>query len=135
MPDHHETSLKCGVCNKIIAKNHRIIKCSSCYLTAHIKCNKTDTRTFNKLNQSNNDCICILCKEKNIAFFNLTDENFLSTLNTRLNYDTNSQYNFSPSVSLKEFFKGINDFVLNNKDDDDVDDDLIPLNCKYVDIN
>ena len=123
----------CGVCNKIIAKNHRKIKCSICNLDIHIKCNKTDAKTFDEIYRTNTKCICILCNEKNFPFFNLTDENFLNSTNTGLQNDINSQYNFSPSVSLKEFFKGINDFVLiNNKDDED---EFVPLNCKYLDIN
>ena len=41
-------------------------------------------------------------------------------------------YNLLPSENLKEFYNGINDFLNpNNKLDDD---DSIPLNCKYVDI-
>ena len=54
------------------------------------------------INCNNGDCICILCKEDIFPFFNLTDEIFLTTINSkRMVNDSNAQFNLLPSESLK----------------------------------
>ena len=133
-PEDEITNIKhiCGVCNKTIARNHKAISCCICNLKIHIKCNRTDIKTYEKNNKANEGCICIMCKEETFPFFNLTDENFLITAkSTLMDKDNFSQISLLPSESLKLFFKGINDFLDPNSEDDD----NIPLNCKYVDIN
>ena len=39
----------CGVCNKTIAINHKSIECTNCNNKVHIKCNKIDVKSFEKI--------------------------------------------------------------------------------------
>ena len=41
--------IKCNVCTKTIAKTHRALQCHICEGNVHIKCNKTDAKTFENL--------------------------------------------------------------------------------------
>ena len=53
---------KCKFCSKTIAKNHRYIQCQTCLGKAHIKCNETDSVTFNKIKAENLPQFCLTCK-------------------------------------------------------------------------
>ena len=71
-----QEKLKCGVCTKTIASNHRKIQCCSCNSKIHIKCNKTDAKTYNLITKKNIPVICIKCQVNNIPFQNLSDLQF-----------------------------------------------------------
>ena len=47
------TALKCPVCTRIIARNHRALNCESCQLKYHIKCGKVSPREYTALQTSN----------------------------------------------------------------------------------
>ena len=49
---------KCGICVKIIAKNHRYVNCSKCFGKFHLKCNEIDDKTYNQL-KINQSILCI----------------------------------------------------------------------------
>ena len=66
----------CNVCSKTIAKNHRIIDCQICNSKVHIKCNKTDVKTYNKIKSDNLPEICFLCQTNILPFQNLTNTQF-----------------------------------------------------------
>ena len=53
---------KCMICIKTIAKNHRFIHCQTCKAKVHIKCNKTDALTFNRIVEENLPQFCLNCK-------------------------------------------------------------------------
>ena len=104
--DHYKTY--CGICTRTIGKNHRYILCKSCNSKAHIKCNKTDVKTYNKIIKEKHSVICIKCKVDNIPFQHLSDLEF-SAVNKGLNTDTEALQEVSvTSTSLKSFFKEIN---------------------------
>ena len=47
------TALKCPVCARTIARNHRALNCESCQLKYHIKCGKVSPREYTALQTSN----------------------------------------------------------------------------------
>ena len=55
-------SSKCMICIKTIAKNHRFIHCQTCKAKVHIKCNKIDAVTYNKIVEENLPQYCLNCK-------------------------------------------------------------------------
>ena len=125
----------CTVCTKTIAKNHRNICCDSCNSRVHIKCNKTDVKTYNKIVKENQSVTCINCQLENIPFQNLSDLDF-SAVNKGLNTDTDVlQEVCVTSTSLKIFFEEINKSnpFSNGKEVTDSDDTLL-INCKYLDL-
>ena len=111
----------CGICNKIITRNKKHIICHICNFRIHIKCNKTDEDTYEKMKLYEETMICIKCNENNLPFFNISQ-------------GTNNEISISPSNnSIKLFFKGINN-LMNNQNKID-DDNIPPINCKYEDIS
>ena len=110
----------CGICNRIIAKNHRYIRCNICNFKVHIKCNETDDKTYAKMKTNDETMFCIKCNEDIMPFF--------PTLSGKRNYS-----DLSTSSSVKSFFKGLNE--LNNNQIDDSNDTSPPINCKYEDIS
>ena len=122
----------CGICNKTIGHNHRAIRCCICNYKIHIKCNKTDIKSYENLEKSKDPCICISCKADNLPFFNLNDEQFKLILNAiNIEDDNDLAHSLFPSESLMCFFKGIND--LNNPFNGKIDN--IPINCQYNSFN
>ena len=138
-PEKFKDKMKCGVCEKTIAKNHRHITCNTCKSNLHIKCNKTDEITYNRIIKDKEDLTCIKCKQENIPFQDLTDLEF-SVVSNGIENSTNieSIENISvTSTSLRKFFSEINksnpfDDLKTSLDDDD--DDSIQINCKYTDV-
>ena len=63
----------CNVCSKTIAKNHGIIHCQICNSRVHIKCNKTDVKTYNKIKTDHLAQICFQCQTQNKPLQNLSD--------------------------------------------------------------
>ena len=120
-PEDNNPNYPCGICNKIITRNKKYIRCNICNFRIHIKCNQTDEVTYQKMTQYEESMICIKCNENNLPFFNTSQE-------------TNNILSISPSNnSLKLFFKGIND-LMNNQNIND-EDNIPPINCKYEDIS
>ena len=121
-PVDDNSNYPCGICNKIITRSNKHIKCNICNFRFHIKCNQTDEKTFQKMKQIDDSMICVKCNENNLPFFNMSHE---------INNDTLST---SPSNnSIKLFFKGINELVNNQNIIED--DNVLPINCKYEDIS
>ena len=111
----------CGICYKKIGVNHRHIKCSICQFKIHIKCNKTDLKTFEKL-KNDETAICLKCKTENIPFFSSPENEYQYIPN---------DLQIQASESIKTFFKGLSDFDVEQYDSDDTP----LLNCKYYDLD
>ena len=133
-PIGETSSLPCGICSKTIGINHRFIKCSICNYKVHIKCNKTDTKTYELMTKNTEPQFCIKCKEDIIPFQRITDQQFFATAEKGINKDIEG-LNFSifPSNRLKDYFKDINNLQSGLNHDDEVDSPV--LNCNYTDIN
>ena len=69
----------CGICFKNIAKNHKAIRCNLCNYKIHIKCNKIEVHTYEKIIKNEEPQFCIQCKEEFIPFQKLSDQQFLLT--------------------------------------------------------
>ena len=67
---------KCSVSKCKVSSNHRHIECTKCLRKVHIKCNNTNSSTYNHLRS--NKIICINCKPDNFPFQDLSDVLFLA---------------------------------------------------------
>ena len=110
----------CDICKKNIRINHKYILCNICNCNFHLKCNKTDPKAYEKIRNNDDTMFCLKCNEKILPFFPLNDskcenKNFINSSN-----------------NIKLFFKSINEFQDNLSDE--AENDLSPINCKYVDI-
>ena len=92
-PEDDNPNYPCGICNKIITRNKKYIRCNICNFRIHIKCNQTDEVTYQKMMQYEETMVCIKCNENNLPFFKTSQE-------------TNNILSMSPSNnSIKLFFK------------------------------
>ena len=83
-PEGVNPKYPCGICNKIIAKNHKYVRCSICNYKLHIKCNKTDYNTYKKMNK-NDKQVCLKCKNEAIPFQAINDLQFFATIKNGIN--------------------------------------------------
>ena len=76
--------------------------------------------------------LCLKCIEGSLPFQKLTDQQFSVISAKGINKDIEdiNQSTLSPS-SFKSFFKGVNDL----SDNDNNEEDIPGINCKYLDIN
>ena len=129
---------KCEVCSKTIASNHRKIHCCACKSTVHIKCNKTDEKSYNSIIKNKLSVICIKCQADNIPFQNLSDIQF-AAVSRGNNTGTEIIEDVSvSSISLKTFFNEINKSnpfdSLGPPNNETEEEDALLINCKYVDL-
>ena len=134
---------KCCMCNKKIAENHKKLECNTCKNFLHIKCNKTDTKSYEKMIKDNGAPKvdhCCNCLADNIPFQNLSEIEFTAIskgIDTEADILNNT---FITSTNLKSFFEEINK---SNPFDDDVqafnvddpENDAVLINCKYYDLS
>ena len=51
----------CKICNNPVVKNHEAVQCDKCQLWVHMKCNKINIQTYNKLKEEETAWYCISC--------------------------------------------------------------------------
>ena len=68
----------CGICNKFIASNHKFIDCSACENYVHIKCNRFDSRQYDRYLKDNSPTFCFKCNQENFPFLTLMKNNTVS---------------------------------------------------------
>ena len=130
----NNASFPCGVCTKNIRTNHKFIKCSICNYRVHIKCNKTDSKSYEIIIKKQEPQICIKCQEESIPFQKLTDQQFFATSEKGVNRDVDGlNTSIFPINRLKQFFKEINNLQITNNTEEE--DEVPELNCNYVDID
>ena len=61
-PEGENPKYPCGICNKTIGKNHRFIRCIICNYKVHIKCNKTDVKTYENIEKTKEASICVIVR-------------------------------------------------------------------------
>ena len=123
----------CGICNKNINNNHKTIKCSICNYKIHIKCNKIDDVTFEKMKVNLDLFLCLKCKEDIFPFQKLSDEQFFMTSEKGINKDVDLlNMTIFPNNSLKTYFKDISNINVNATDEETEEP---AINCHYYDIN
>ena len=59
---------KCSVCNKTVSINHKAVYCDICKTWVHIKCNYIDNKTYQYLQNSDDEWYCLSCN-KHISIF------------------------------------------------------------------
>ena len=134
IPQHVE-KVTCGICIKTIAQNHIRIHCNACKAEVHIKCNKTDPKTYDIITKDNLQVICNKCQTESIPFQNLSDLE-LTAVSKGLNNDSEILEDLSiTSTSLQSFFEEINKTnPFENFEDGDQDANATLINCKYYDL-
>ena len=108
----------CGVCQKNVSNNS--IQCDSCDSWVHFKCSNLTIAEYDNLSQSSDGWVCPVCLSQSLPFS--------PYVNVQENL-TKSPYN--------ELFSHLNQCLENiqeNKEDDEVNNLNIPLNCSYMNI-
>ena len=61
-PGPTNSTVKCSVCGKTVARNHRAVECDACSLWCHIKCGKVNAKTYiDMMNTSQLQWTCPVC--------------------------------------------------------------------------
>ena len=117
------------MCSRLVKDVHRAVQCDICNFWNHIKCDKIEPAMYEKLTKSEEPHVCYKCREDNIPFFKLTNDQFITTSFRGCNKDIDElvSLNILPPNILKSFFNEINESNL-FKDSEDEDS---PINCKY----
>ena len=63
----------CGVCYKVVAKNHNAVCCDSCNLWVHIKCNNLTKFCYRKLQTCHEPWYCKNCIKQILPFSELSE--------------------------------------------------------------
>ena len=64
-PGPTNSTVKCSVCGRTVARNHRAVKCDACSLWCHIKCGKVNAKTYiDMMNTSQLQWTCPVCLSK-----------------------------------------------------------------------
>ena len=84
LPSNQYAKIQCCECKRTIAKTHRFIKCFLCNSNVHIKCNKTEPKTYQKIMNENIKQICINCQPNCEPPSNLIGSD---PTNTKASYD------------------------------------------------
>ena len=66
----------CKICNKVVAKTHRGIKCDKCDIYVHTKCNKINLQTYKYLQKTTYDWYCLKCFAEFILFSKISNEEY-----------------------------------------------------------
>ena len=129
----------CGVCNKIVAKNHHAIECNTCLKWIHIKCNKFSDKEYKSF-QENSDMhfFCINCMADSLPLLTLNDNQFELTANG-IDYSNEiDPIQIFLSQSLLETIDRFNNAIYNitfNLDEDKTEtesENSVPsIDCKY----
>ena len=110
-----EESFICGVCNRKIKKNNFFITCSLCNNKIHRKCNNYDIETYEQINKNpNNQIFCIKCKEHNIPFQKLPDQQFQIICETGLCKDIDHLNITIGNNYYKKYFNDINNMSISS---------------------
>ena len=102
------TSYLCGVCSKIVAKNHNAVCCNKCDMWVHTVYNNLSKYCYRKLQKDNPPWFCVNCLRKEMLFSNLSNNQFKTFMSGKTilspspaeknqNYQLNSQ-EFSAAI-------------------------------------
>ena len=76
------TVFPCKICNININNKDRAVQCDICQFWIHIKCNKLNHIVYKYLQGSNDPWYYISCCDEVLPFSTLTNQNFLSVVNS-----------------------------------------------------
>ena len=142
---NHEQELRCkkcrscGVCDKVIATNHKHLECYLCTKSIHIRCNKFDEKTFKRFKENKEHIFyCIKCMDENIPFQNLTEKELKMTLDgihipddiiIETVFLNRAQTHLTDKIN-----EIIQNFSASDENDKSETDDIKPIDCKYLSI-
>ena len=85
----------CGICNKSVKNNHKVIQCDSCDLWIHIVCNDISDAEYECLKTEDDPWYCLVCFLK----YNLNNVPFTRCDNSELNnINTSNSMRFLESL-------------------------------------
>ena len=70
----------CKICERPVAKNHHAINCDICETWVHIKCNRICKKTYQNLQNKDEQWYCIECFKHMIPYSNLNDHELMQLL-------------------------------------------------------
>ena len=120
----------CGSCGKNVSERFKAIQCECCNYWNHIRCDQItpyDYEKMLKLPKCQRDQIihfCKTCKEDNIPFQKISDEEFITSIIKNIEYNEDLNLRISPPEGIARLFT---DFSCQN------DDEPVPINCDYYD--
>ena len=113
----------CRICHRAVARNHKAVFCDICEYWVHLKCNYLTKSTYEHLQQADLNWYCIKCSKDIYPFSNLSDENFLLTMQGKNFVPKNCddiQIDLPPDLAT--LFKELNNLNMTNDFTD---------HCKY----
>ena len=134
---------KCGMYDKMVAKNHHAIECNICCRWIHLKCNKLSEKEYNFFQENKNmPFFCIKCMADYVPFLTLDDKQFELTakgIDYTEEIDLSSIFISQPQLEMLDRFNAaINNitFDLNEENNIIENENIIPpANCKYYTID
>ena len=128
----------CGVCEKVIAVNHKKVKCKLCLKYIHIKCNKFDHIAFKyHQNSGDADLYCITCLSEHVPFSSLNNSEFNLTMQGINFSDKADLDSLELRTSQQKTVEKLNAVIknhINSISDSKEDDDISPIDCSYISI-
>ena len=80
---------------------------------------------------------CLPCLKENIPFTNITNNEYKLLITKGVNVTSNDEISnaFSPSAEMQNHIDGLNEYLnkinISNDIEDDTDDNISPINCRY----
>ena len=126
---------KCAVCEKTKPINQHPLECVLCYKRVHTKCNKFDKKDYDYFQKDETpDFYCIKCLQA-LPLQNLDNNHFDLAIKAIDCPDEFNANDIQLSQSQKEMIKKINQAISTGLCNDDDDDDINPVDCKYYTID
>ena len=128
--DDPKSRWPCGKCSKNVSKRYKAIKCSNCGYWHHIKCDNVATQTYDKLVKLRDNELekyvhfCKICKEENLPFQKLSDEEFITSIIKDVPYNEDLNLRINPPEGIQRLFT---DFSSHSEDE------AAPIDCNYYD--
>ena len=81
-PGPTTNSVKCFICDRTVARNHRFVNCTMCERTCHIKCGGVTSSEYKSMQKMSNIAwSCSLCLLSTMPFANCSIDSDTSTVN------------------------------------------------------
>mgnify|MGYP001800302001 FL=1 len=105
----------CGICSKVVKKNHKAVQCDTCNLWIHIKCNRIDKFTHESLkDEPEHAWYCISCIKSSLPFSPLNNGELSSVLECK----SSGSKDILANNEQKDLLEKLNEFS------------ETPINCK-----
>ena len=93
----------CLVCNRTVAKNHRIVQCDLCDSWVHIACNNLNLYIYQKLQKDKSPWYCMCCFWKELPYESINDTKFRNPLHGEAIVSPNPKI-ISSVIKGREYF-------------------------------